>query len=130
MAARLSPPGDAAITASSRPAASLERAICDEKIPAPSGRPERFGAVQCPVRRIYHAYDHVPIWLGVLQPSGWGMVVYAQNFSVWMILVLEYGFGFSATREIARHRDDPERHADIARGVVGANVILLLPSMP
>ncbi len=71
----------------------------------------------------------IPYLARVLQPSGWGMVVYAQSFSGWMILVLQYGFGFSATREIARHRDDPDRHADIVRGVAGANVILLLPSI-
>jgi PST family polysaccharide transporter len=71
----------------------------------------------------------IPYLARVLQPSGWGMVVYAQNFSGWMILVLQYGFGFSATREIARHRDNPERHADIVRGVAGANIILLLPSI-
>jgi PST family polysaccharide transporter len=70
----------------------------------------------------------VPYLARVLQPAGWGMVVYAQNFSGWMILVLEYGFGFSATREIARHRDDPDRHAEVVRGVVGANLLLLLPS--
>ena len=71
----------------------------------------------------------VPYLARVLQPAGWGMVVYAQNFSGWMILVLEYGFGYSATREIARHRDDPDRHAEVARGVVGANIFLLLPSI-
>jgi PST family polysaccharide transporter len=71
----------------------------------------------------------VPYLARVLQPAAWGMVVYAQNFSGWMILVLEYGFGFSATREIARRRDDPIHHAEVARGVVGANILLVLPSI-
>jgi PST family polysaccharide transporter len=71
----------------------------------------------------------IPYLARVLHPSGWGMVVYAQNFSGWMILVLEYGFGFSATREIARQRDDPGRHAEVAQGVVGANILLLIPSI-
>jgi PST family polysaccharide transporter len=71
----------------------------------------------------------IPYLARVLQPAGWGMVVYAQNFSGWMILVLEYGFGYSATREIARQRDDPDRHAEVARGVAGANILLLLPSI-
>lgn len=71
----------------------------------------------------------VPYVARVLQPAGWGMVVYAQNFSLWMVLVLEYGFGFSATREIARRRDDPDHHAEVARGVMGANILLLLPSI-
>jgi PST family polysaccharide transporter len=71
----------------------------------------------------------IPYLARVLQPAGWGMVVYAQNFSAWMILVLEYGFSFSATREIARHRDSPRHHAEVARGVFGANILLLLPSL-
>jgi PST family polysaccharide transporter len=71
----------------------------------------------------------IPYLARVLQPAAWGMVVYAQNFSGWMILVLEYGFGFSATREIARHRDNPDRLAEVAQGVVGANILLLLPSI-
>jgi PST family polysaccharide transporter len=69
----------------------------------------------------------IPYVARVLQPEGWGMVVYAQNFAGWMVLLLEYGFGYSATREIARRRDDPDRHAEVARGVLGANTLLLLP---
>jgi PST family polysaccharide transporter len=71
----------------------------------------------------------VPYLARVLQPTGWGMVVYAQNFAGWLILVLEYGFGFSATREIARHRDDPSQHAEVAGGVFGANILLLAPAV-
>ncbi|HEY3824558.1 MAG TPA: oligosaccharide flippase family protein [Bryobacteraceae bacterium] len=71
----------------------------------------------------------VPYLARILQPAAWGLVVYAQNFSSWLILVLEYGFGFSATREIARLRDDPDQHADVVRGVVGANVLLLIPAV-
>jgi PST family polysaccharide transporter len=71
----------------------------------------------------------VPYVARVLEPAGYGMVVYAQNFSGWIILVMEYGFGFSATREIARNRDDPDRHAEVVRGVIGANAFLLLPAI-
>lgn len=71
----------------------------------------------------------IPYLARILQPAGWGMVVYAQNFSYWMILVTEYGFGFSASREIARHREDPRLHAAVAGGVMGANLILVLPAI-
>jgi PST family polysaccharide transporter len=71
----------------------------------------------------------IPFLARILQPAGWGMVIYAQNFSGWMILVMEFGFGFSATREIARHRDNTDRHADVVGGVVGANFLLLLPAI-
>lgn len=69
----------------------------------------------------------IPYLARVLQPASWGMVVYAQNFSGWLGLVLQYGFGFSATREIARQRDEPGRHADVVRGVLGADIFLLAP---
>ncbi len=73
----------------------------------------------------------VPYLARILQPAAWGMVVYAQNFSGWMVLVpgVYKNFGYSATREIARRRDDPDRHAEVARGVLGANILLLLPSI-
>jgi polysaccharide transporter, PST family len=71
----------------------------------------------------------VPYLARVLQPTGWGLVVYAQNFSLWLILVMEYGFGFSATREVARHRNDPGLHAEVASGVLGANLLLLMPAI-
>jgi len=68
----------------------------------------------------------VPYLARVLLPAGWGLVVFAQGFSGWLALVLEYGFGFSATREIARSRDDPEHSANMVAGVVGANILLLI----
>jgi polysaccharide transporter, PST family len=71
----------------------------------------------------------IPYLARLLQPAGWGLVVYAQSFSGWMVLVLEYGFGYSATREIARRRDDPAGHEDVVRGVLGANIFLLAPSI-
>src|SRR5665213_964913 len=63
----------------------------------------------------------IPYLARVLQPAAWGTVVYAQNFAGWMILVLQYGFGFSATRDIARRRDEPGHHAEVVSGVAGAN---------
>jgi PST family polysaccharide transporter len=66
----------------------------------------------------------VPYLARVLLPEGWGLVVFAQGFSGWMGLVLEYGFGFSATREIAKNREEPDRCADVAAGVLGATALM------
>jgi PST family polysaccharide transporter len=68
----------------------------------------------------------IPYLARVLRPEGWGLVVFAQSFAAWMALVVEYGFYLSATREIARARDDPERVARVVADVHGARLLLSL----
>ena len=48
----------------------------------------------------------VPYLTRVLGPNGWGLFGFAQSFAISLGLVAEYGFWLSASREIARHRDD------------------------
>lgn len=66
----------------------------------------------------------VPYLARVLGVAGWGLVAFAQAFGAYVSLFVEYGFALSATREIARHRKDEERLADITAGVLGAKVLL------
>lgn len=68
----------------------------------------------------------VPYLARVLKPAGYGMVLLAQSLAVWLALVVEYGFGLSATREVARHKGDQARLSDIVSGVLGAQVLLSL----
>ncbi|HET7274378.1 MAG TPA: oligosaccharide flippase family protein [Longimicrobiaceae bacterium] len=68
----------------------------------------------------------IPYLARVLRPEGWGLVVFAQSFAAWLMLVLEYGFTLSATRLVARARDDEEQLATVVADVMGAKVILLL----
>jgi polysaccharide transporter, PST family len=70
----------------------------------------------------------LPYLARVLGPEGWGVVMFAQAFSIWLALLLNYGFGFSGTRAVARHRDEPGRLAAIVTGVQGAKVLLLVLS--
>jgi PST family polysaccharide transporter len=66
----------------------------------------------------------IPYLARVLGASGWGLVAFAQAFGAWVALIGEYGFSLSATREVARHRDDHDRLTDIFAGVLGAKIIL------
>jgi PST family polysaccharide transporter len=68
----------------------------------------------------------VPYLARVLRPSGYGLVLLAQSLAVWLALVVEYGFGLSATREIAKRRDDRPQVGAIAGGVLGAEAFLAL----
>ncbi|WP_299030473.1 flippase [uncultured Thermanaerothrix sp.] len=66
----------------------------------------------------------VPYVARVLGPRAWGLVAFTQAFGQYFILIVEYGFNLSATREIARCRGSLERRADLLAGVLGAKVVL------
>lgn len=68
----------------------------------------------------------LPYLARVMGPETFGMVAFAQSFALWLALIVEYGFNFSATREVARYREDTSRVAAIAAGVLGAKGLLLL----
>lgn len=68
----------------------------------------------------------VPYLARVLRPAGWGAVVFAQAFAVWLQLIIDFGFNFSASREIARCRADAAQVNHIVTGVMGAKALLFL----
>lgn len=53
----------------------------------------------------------IPYVVRVLGVAGWGLVAFAQSFGMYQSVAGEYGFALSATREVARHRDDGEKLA-------------------
>lgn len=70
----------------------------------------------------------IPYLARVLSPEAWGLVIFAQASAQWLIVMLDYGFNLSATREIARHRDNPQHIPEIIASVIGAFGLLLLGS--
>ncbi len=66
----------------------------------------------------------IPYLARTLGPEGWGIVAFTQAMGEFIVLTIEFGFNLSATREIARKRD--ERHAcgEIMAGVLGAQILL------
>jgi PST family polysaccharide transporter len=66
----------------------------------------------------------VPYLTRVLGPTGWGLFGFAQSFAISLGIVAEYGFWLSATREVARHRDDRDMLSTIVAGVMGAKTML------
>lgn len=71
----------------------------------------------------------VPYLARVLQPAGWAPVLVAQALANWMILILEFGFDLSGTRDVARARVDPASMAPVVRGVQSAKFLLLGPTL-
>jgi PST family polysaccharide transporter len=66
----------------------------------------------------------IPYLAWALGPSGWGMVAFMQSMAEFAVLVIEFGFNLSATREIAQNRGNPKALAEIMSGVLGAQLFL------
>ncbi len=65
----------------------------------------------------------VPYLSRTLGPGGWGLVAMAQSFGAYGNLIVDYGFVYSATRQIATAADAAEVERTIA-GVSGAKLLL------
>src|SRR5579884_295481 len=65
----------------------------------------------------------VPYLARVLGPARWGLIAMAQAFSMYGSLLVDYGFVFSATRQIATASNHAEIEEVIA-GVSGAKAML------
>ncbi|MBV8866140.1 MAG: oligosaccharide flippase family protein, partial [Acidobacteriaceae bacterium] len=65
----------------------------------------------------------VPYLSRTLGPAGWGLVAMAQSFGMYGNLVVDYGFVYSATRQIATASSSQEVESVIA-GVSGAKILL------
>lgn len=66
----------------------------------------------------------IPYLTRVLGPSSWGLLAFAQAFGGYLLVLIEYGFSLSATREIARFRDDRQKVCEVMSEVLGAKALL------
>jgi PST family polysaccharide transporter len=71
----------------------------------------------------------LPYLARTLGPAGWGLVAFVTALAEFIVIVIEFGFNLSATREIARHRDSPTRCGEIMAGVLGAQCLLSVLAM-
>lgn len=77
-----------------------------------------------------HAFNYLiplftlPYLARVLGPAEWGALAFADAYGRFVALVVEYGFGLSATREVARIRNDPRERSRHLSGVFGGQLLL------
>ena len=72
----------------------------------------------------------LPYVARVLRPASFGLVVYTQGLAFVLLLCIDWGFGFTAVREVAAARDDPAALAEIVARVRGAQLVLSAASAP
>ena len=66
----------------------------------------------------------VPYLVRVLQPTGYGAVAFAQGLVNYLLLLVDYGFDWSATRKIAVRQHDPVAVNTTALHVWAAKALL------
>lgn len=67
----------------------------------------------------------LPFLSRVLQPEKLGLVFFAQSFIWYFITLSDYGFGLTATRRVAVHRDNPQELSRIFSAVMSTKLMLL-----
>jgi polysaccharide transporter, PST family len=68
----------------------------------------------------------VPYLTRVLGPARYGLVIFAQAAIGYACSITDYGFNYSATRQVARHRSDPEALSRIFWSTLVAKSLLML----
>jgi PST family polysaccharide transporter len=71
----------------------------------------------------------LPYLFRVLGDSKYGLVEFARAVSIYFLTLTDYGFSLSATREVAVHREDPQRISEIFSAVMLLRFLLLVLSL-
>jgi PST family polysaccharide transporter len=70
----------------------------------------------------------VPYLVRVLGPEKFGLIAFSQAFIQYFVLVTDYGFNYSATREISIHREDRKRMSEIFCTVMAIKTAFMISS--
>lgn len=66
----------------------------------------------------------IPYLSRVIGVDGFGYLAFAAAIIVWVQTIVDWGFGFSATREVAKNRENKEKLSEIFSNVFWARTIL------
>ncbi|EJR94187.1 MULTISPECIES: flippase [Bacillus] len=70
----------------------------------------------------------LPYLSRVLQPEGFGLIVFAQSLIQYFVILTDFGFNLSATRQVSINRENPEKLKQIFNSVLIIKLILVIIS--
>ena len=70
----------------------------------------------------------MPYLARVIGVEGFGKIAFASAVVVWFQTVADWGFNYTATRDVAKNRDDKEKVSEIFSNVLWARCLLMIAS--
>ncbi|MBR5604504.1 MAG: flippase [Bacteroidales bacterium] len=70
----------------------------------------------------------MPYLARVIGPEGFGKIAFAAAIMVWFTTISDWGFNYSATRDVAKNRDDKEKVSEIFSNILWARLLLMVVS--
>lgn len=70
----------------------------------------------------------IPYLARVIGVEGFGKIAFAAAVIVWFQTVSDWGFNYTATRDVARNRDDLDKVSEIFSNVLWARILLMVAS--
>ena len=70
----------------------------------------------------------MPYLARVIGAEGFGKIAFAAAIMVWFQTIADWGFNYTATRDVAKNRDDKEKVSEIFSNVLWARILLMLVS--
>ena len=70
----------------------------------------------------------MPYLARVIGVEGFGKIAFAAAIMVWFQTIADWGFNYTATRDVAKNRDDKEKVSEIFSNVLWARILLMLVS--
>lgn len=71
----------------------------------------------------------MPYLVRVIGVEGFGKIAFAAAIMVWFQTIADWGFNFTATRDVAKNRDNKEKVSEIFSNVFWARIFLMLLSL-
>lgn len=68
----------------------------------------------------------LPYLARVIGVDNFGKIAFASAVVVWLQTIADWGFNFTATRDVAKNRDDKEKVSEIFSNVLWARILLML----
>lgn len=71
----------------------------------------------------------IPYLARVIGVDGFGKIAFAAAIVLWFQTISDWGFNYTATRDVARNRDNPEKVSEIFSNVLWARILLMFLSL-